>query len=94
MDDAKRAILARRARFIAAALAGVTATATAIEACGGETTGGDSRSDAAAPRPCLEPPPQPCLGALPPPRDASTDADADAKEEPPKPCLSPIYDGG
>ena len=82
-DEAKRLILARRARFVAAALAGIAA------ACGGSTDDTD-------PKPCLSiqpgdggPPtdsasdaePQPCLEPLPP--DASDDAE-------PQPCLSPL----
>jgi hypothetical protein len=91
-DDAKRLILARRARFVAAALAGVAA------ACGGETE--------ESPRVCLsvladsgpgdasgsDAEPQPCLAPLPP--DASTDAASDA-DAGPQPCLSPLPpDGG
>jgi hypothetical protein len=65
-DEAKRLILARRARFVAAALAGVAV------ACGGST-------DDADPQACLSPPYQP--------RDAGSDADADAA---PQPCLEPL----
>jgi hypothetical protein len=83
-DDAKRLILARRARFVAAALAGVAGVAVA---CGGSI-------DDADPQPCLSPPyqprdagsgtdaePQPCLEPLPP--DAGDDAE-------PQVCLSPL----
>ncbi len=79
-DEAKKLILARRARFIVAALAGMSATA-----CGGETTlppGGHdagSANDASA-----DTSPMPCLGAPAP--DASPDADIDAG---PQPCLVP-----
>src|SRR5262245_56900455 len=52
-DDAKRMILARRARFLAATLASVAATtagvATGVEACGGEPTNVNDRQ----PEPCL-----------------------------------------
>lgn len=84
-DDAKRLILARRAKFVAAAIAGIAV------ACGG------SEAD---PEPCLSPvlqprdagpdadananvdaQPQPCLDVLAP--DASDDAE-------PQPCLSPL----
>jgi hypothetical protein len=100
-DDAKRLILARRARFVAAALAGVAV------ACGGATDEGDPQPclsirptdggiDSAKPQPCLEPSvdedagPQPCLSPLPP--DAGDAGDADAG---PQPCLSPLPpDGG
>lgn len=82
-DDAKRLILARRARFVAAALAGVAV------ACGGST-------EETGPTACLSPAQQPtrdsgadardaepqvCLEPLPP--DASDDAE-------PQPCLSPL----
>ena len=89
-DDAKRLILARRARFVAAAVAGIAA------ACGGSTE--DSK-----PKPCLEPvlrdagadaDPKPCLTPLPPDADVVVDAGADADAEP-QPCLSPLPpDGG
>lgn len=84
-DEAKRLILARRARFVAAAVAGIAA------ACGGSTE--DTR-----PTPCLEPgirdsgadaadaDPKPCLSPLPP--DASSDASDDADAGIPQPCLS------
>jgi hypothetical protein len=57
-DQTKRLILARRARFVAAALASVTAAGTA--ACGKTTA-----------QPCLEPPPataspHPCLDVASP----------------------------
>lgn len=100
-DDDKKVILARRAKFVAAALAGVAV------ACGKEPT--------QPPQPCLsvpieprdsgpEPPPQPCLSPMavdpdaePPPVDAgaaptATDAGAttrskqpDASTPPPRP---------
>lgn len=80
-DDAKRIILARRARFVRAALTSAGLSAAAVHGCGGETEGG--------PRVCLEPSldgsadadaePQPCLGALPP----------DAGDAEPQPCLEP-----
>lgn len=72
-DDAKRTILARRARFIAAAVASVGM------ACGKEK--------ATPPQPCLEvamepdagPTPAPCLSVAIPTPDAAT---------PPRACLS------
>ena len=85
--EAKRIILARRARFVAAALAGLNAAM-----CGGKTDGG---SDAGTnPQPCLRPPgvedggPRPCLTPPLPDaaRDAAADADGDAS---PLPCLAP-----
>ena len=89
-DDAKRLILARRARFVAAALAGVAV------ACGGSTEEGEPRvclriapdagpRDAAAdaePQPCLEPT-LPDAGS-----DGSTDAGPDTGV--PQPCLSQL----
>jgi hypothetical protein len=83
-DDAKRLILARRARFVAAAVAGLAA------ACGGGT-------DDTKPTPCLDPvmrdsgadaEPQPCLVPLLP--DASTDDASDADTGVPQPCLSQL----
>ena len=83
-DDAKKIILARRARFVAAAVASVGM------ACGKTETG-------AMPMPCLsesmpsdaEPSPMPCLSPMPadaaafdPPADAGADATI------PVPCLS------
>lgn len=80
-DDAKRLILARRAKFVAAAIAGMAV------ACGGS----------ADPEPCLSPvlqprdagpdadadtQPQPCLDVSAP-EDAGKDAE-------PQPCLSPL----
>ena len=104
-EDAKKLILARRARFVAAALASVAATTTALgaslEACGGETVDQGGGGDA-GPQPCLSPTadPRPCLtqrvedaGR----RDASTDdGGKDAgKDADPQPCLSPrLPDGG
>lgn len=83
-DGARRDILARRARFVAAALASVGLVTGAV-ACGGDTKrDGKRTADAgdagdAAPEPCLGAPadasPEPCLGVTP---DAS-----------PEPCLSP-----
>jgi hypothetical protein len=84
-DDAKKAILARRAKFVAAAMASLAATS-----CGKERAApsGDPSAD---PRACLkvhriepapdaaQPSPRPCLEmAMPDPPDAAT---------PPSPCL-------
>lgn len=104
-NDPKSLILARRAKFVAAALAGVTGVATA---CGGATEGSGN------PEPCLgieccpdDPPPQPCLSKPfdPPDADAEaetdatdasgdSDSDSDAKtsdaDAEPQPCLSPL----
>jgi hypothetical protein len=68
-DEQKKRILARRAKFVAAALAASGLGVAA--ACGGDVAPtGDGGTDAAAdspPQPCLSPPandsgPQPCLG--------------------------------
>lgn len=94
-DDAKRAILVRRARFVAMALAGAGLVVSTAD-CGGDSN--QDKSDAASgggggtPQPCLSPPagggsggtPQPCLAAeVGPPPDVDTDADdaADAADE-------------
>jgi hypothetical protein len=101
-DDDKKLILARRAKFVAAALAGVSV------ACGKEPT--------QPPQPCLsqpmvhrdaepEPPPQPCLSPMPndddasaapidagPPSDGGTTTrslQGDAGPPKPTPCLAP-----
>jgi hypothetical protein len=95
-DDSKKLILARRARFVAAALAGVSV------ACGKEPT--------SPPEPCLsvpiqprdaepEPPPQPCLTPMLADAGAPADTDAGATTttesqaqkrdaSAPRPCLS------
>jgi len=106
-DDSKKLILARRARFVAAALASVAATTPLIvgaEACGGET-------EEQSPQPCLsvdaEPPkdvtPQPCLSVdAEPPKDATPQPcldieppkDAAGADADPQPCLfAPMDDG-
>jgi hypothetical protein len=74
-DESRKLVLARRARFVAAALAGVAASTTPLvaavavtEGCGGETS---------------EPQPQPSLSV-----DASP-GDGDARNDTgPQPCLS------
>ncbi|MDP3275297.1 MAG: hypothetical protein Q8Q09_08900 [Deltaproteobacteria bacterium] len=102
----REAILARRRRFVAAALSSLTLSATALVDC--------------APQPCLSPrmqdaqvadaTPQPCLTAPPPDvresdasepdaREAVDAADVqdtrDAQDAQPMPCLSPpLPDGG
>lgn len=103
-DDVKRLILARRARFVAAALAGL-----AVARCGGKADGDGSDAN---PEPCLgvaypPGPPGVCLTA--PYRDAGADADdagdagadagdagdaGDDADAGPQPCLSPPIDGG
>ncbi len=75
-DEARKRILARRATFVAAALAGVTT------ACGKEP---------APAQPCLMPPlvvvdasPEPCLSPSEP------ELPPDAALPPPQPCLTPV----
>lgn len=80
-DDVKKLILARRARFVLAAVAAAGVTASA---CGGSeaTQSSDAGADAAqdaTPQPCLTAP-QPDAGV----RDGAADADAQ-----PQPCLAP-----
>jgi hypothetical protein len=91
-DEAKKRILARRARFVAIAVA----SAGIAQGCGGNVDpddpptkdGGSEASTDASLEACLSPPwdagdeePQGCLQ---PPYDAS--------DEEPQPCLDPIYD--
>jgi hypothetical protein len=98
-DDVKQSILARRARFVAAALASAGIAALAAQGCGGKSDADgsgvsqDAGSDGdAEPRACLAPPydagadtgPQPCLD---PPYDAGSDSD-------PQPCLFAPFDAG
>jgi hypothetical protein len=76
-DDAKRIILMRRARFVAAALAGLNAAM-----CGGETDGPSPGQPVAVDDGGT---PQPCLSPIVPPDAGGSDADAA-----PQPCLSPL----
>jgi hypothetical protein len=101
-DDAKKAILARRARFIAAAMMGaglVSCEKKSPERFYGGPTPGDTPPAAADPNVCLnmapapETVPAPCLSA-PLPADGTSDTvDAGANDAGPSPvpapCLSP-----
>ena len=96
-DEARKRILARRASFVAAALAGVST------ACGKEPSPPPQPclsqvkavDDAAAPQPCLEVPPppvatdggspEPCLRIIPPPAETG-----DGGRPMPMPCLTPV----
>ena len=81
-EDNRRLILARRARFVAAALAGVAASTAGCgkaEPCLSQVVNPDSGE----PQPCLTPP-NPNIDA----GDAGADADAGSDAEP-QPCLSP-----
>jgi hypothetical protein len=104
-DEAKKRILARRARFVAIAVA----SAGIAQGCGGNVDpddppakdGGSEASADGALEACLSPPfdagdeePQPCLDPI---YDAMAEAclappPADASDEEPQPCLDPIYD--
>lgn len=87
-DDAKAIVLARRAKFVAAAVAGVGI------ACG--------KTETTPPQPCLsvayvpDAAPQPCLSPVAVPPDAAADAGptdagpSDASVPIPVPCLSVI----
>jgi hypothetical protein len=100
-DEDRAAILARRSRFVTAALAGL-AGASLVAACSTDSMTGDAGSpgDASSetsPQPCLsvaiDATPQPCLTPLPP--DASPDARPDARPDAspdatPQPCLAPL----
>lgn len=81
-DDTKKLIMARRARFVAAALAGLAA-----DGCGKTTASADAGQEVDA----NASPPTPCL-AVPfdfQPPDAGADSAADAAPPPaPQPCLS------
>lgn len=82
-DDARKVILARRARFVAAALAGAAlgsacAKDRAVEPAQclsppHQEDGGPPPIPCLSPPPqvCLEPPPQVCLSPVPPPDDSS-----------------------
>ena len=94
-EASKKAILKRRARFVAAALA--SAGIGAAVSCGGETStsspqpclkaavdaGGDGEPQVFDAGPDADSGPQPCLE---PPMDAAPDAASDGS---PQPCLTP-----
>jgi hypothetical protein len=85
-DDDRKTILARRARFIAAALATAGIATSSAPACGGETDDQKARSDAGVGGSAegTGGAPQPCLGALP---DGGTGGE-------PLPCLDVPATGG
>ncbi len=92
--ETKRKILARRARFVAAAIA-----TAGIAACGGEVDDpptGDAGLDAAdAATPATDTRPDPCLGAPYPDAEPCLEAPFDAEPDTgPVPCLDPIPDAG
>ena len=92
-DPDRAAILARRQRFIAMALTGLTATAAGCDDKKpkdptGEAAGeGKAAEDDGSPHPCLkvepnQPKPQPCLDVAPEPEPVGDDGQAT-----PAPCL-------
>lgn len=94
-DEDRVAILARRNRFVSAALkglAGASLVAACLPACDDGTTGTDAGvSDASAdatPQPCLSP----IIDASPDTaRDSgATDSGSDASDAGPQPCLAPL----
>lgn len=100
-DEAKKRILARRARFVAIAMAS-TGLPAATQACGGNVESNTaSVSEDAGAEACLSPPEdaaldqaQPCLGA---PLDASDEpqvclSQAIDAADGPQPCLDPPMD--
>jgi hypothetical protein len=97
-DDARQKILARRARFVAAALAGLTSTGcdeTSPEPCLSPVATGVDAGTTASTRASVERPPGPsvCLSPMPPPEDAGSDAgppDAGKKTAIPVPHVTPI----
>lgn len=95
-DHDRDAILSRRARFVAAALAGLAGSAVAL-ACSTESPPAPD----AAPQPCLSP----LVDGGVPPVDAARDAatpdaadggseEPDASDAAPLPCLAPPLDSG
>jgi hypothetical protein len=105
-DEARRILLARRARFVAAALASVAATATGVgaatEGCGGDTDDEQTQAPQVPPQSCLAQPLEdsgerpPDAGEDAPPQPClkvAPDASEDADAEP-QPCLAPRIDGG
>jgi hypothetical protein len=73
-DSDRAAILARRNKFIAIALSGLTTTAACTDGKAPGTKQGQEQK-----QPDKEPPPQPCLNVVAHPPEQP--------EEPPRPCL-------
>jgi len=100
-DEARRAILARRARFVAAALASA-GLAAGLTQCGGKTErdggGSDAGSDV-APQPCLGMPqqdaePRPCLEPPEPDAEPQPCLGMPLPDAEPQPCLDVEWDAG
>lgn len=80
MDDARKKILARRAQFVAAALAGLSA-----ESCGKQPHEKPEEPDAT-----VSVSPMECLAMTAPPRfEPPVDAGPPEAAAPPRPCLEP-----
>lgn len=95
--DPRAIILARRAKYVAMALAGAgIAACSSTQVCLDIALPEDSGTDAADAGDAADSIPQPCLS---PPIDSGTPSDdggdaADAADTTPQPCLSPTFDGG
>jgi hypothetical protein len=95
--DPRAVILARRAKYVAMALAGAgIAACSSSQVCLSVTQQQDAGADAADAGEDADSIPQPCLS---PPIDTGTPSDdgldtADAADTTPQPCLSPPFDGG
>ena len=86
-DDAKKAILARRAKFIAAAVASVGIACGKTPMSSPEPCLSIAVDHDAAPMPCLSMPLRPPDAGATAPADAGSDAEAGPKPIP-MPCLS------
>jgi hypothetical protein len=84
-DEAKKAILARRARFVAAAVAGLAACEPRSPNVPAPTDDGGTIT--VPPSVCLSPP-QVCLSSIEPPQPPPRDAGAVIAPPQPTPCLS------
>ncbi len=88
-DTDRAAILARRARLIAVALAGLAVTADCGAGTAPEPSEDGGQTDAPF-RPCLEPPLEDSGRKDSDKLDAATDSDAPLQEDAtPQPCLAP-----
>jgi hypothetical protein len=83
-EDDRASILARRAPFIATALAGLVATTSGAEGCADDDPTDGAGGQAGAPQPCLD---------MPPPRGGG-DGGAGGVGGTPAPCLEVGLGGG
>ena len=92
VDQDREAILARRSRFVAAALKGLAGASLVAVACLPES--GCAETQPTLPDAGADAAPQPCLSPLAPQdagRDAPVDSSGrDASDASPQPCLSPL----